>query len=96
MATNTTNNTREGGRLYPKSEEWILIEGDANPWQLFYVSVAKSKASFGPTILVKAMAAETTTNKNSGEGLYPKSGDWLLMEGGGQPPAALLHWILSP
>jgi len=79
MVVNTTNNTYEGVWLYLKSGEWILIKGGVDLWQLFYVSVAvsaaKPKAGFGPTILMKAMVANTTTNKNTVERFYLKSGD---------------------
>ena len=84
MTANTTTNTNAGEGLPPKSWERILIEGGADPWQLFYVSAAASaanpKAAFGRTIIIKSMAAITTPNKNAVEGLYPKSGDWTLIE----------------
>ena len=99
MTANTTTSTNAGEGLPPKSGERILIDGDADPWQLFYVSAAasavKPKAAFGRTIIIKLMTAIATPNKNAVEGLYPKSGDWTLIKGG-VDPCQLVHWILSP
>ena len=96
MTENTTTNTNAGEGLPPKSWEHILIEGGADPWQLFYVFPAASASkAFGRTIIIKSMAAIATPNENTVEGLYPKSGDWTLIEGG-VDPRQLVHWILSP
>jgi len=76
-----------------------LIEGGADPCQLFYVSTtasaAKPKAVFGRTIIRKSMTANITPNKNAVEGFYPKSGEWILTEGG-VDSRQLVHWIFSP
>jgi len=74
MMANTTTNTNIGEGLPPKSREWLLIEGGADPWQLFYVSAAasatKPKAGFGRTILIKPMAANAKNKrKYSGRSL---------------------------
>ena len=55
----------------------------------------KANASFGSTILMKAMPENATINKHAVEGLYPKSGDWIMMEGG-DDYWQLFHWILPP
>ena len=89
MMANTTTSTNEGEGIDPKSGEQILIKGGADPWQLFYVSAAasaaKPKAVFGRTIIITPMAVNATPNKNTVEGLYPKSRDWTLTKEGSTP-----------
>jgi len=45
-------------------------------------AATKPKAGFATIITTKSMATNAATNTNAGEGLHPKSRDWILIEGG--------------